>query len=380
MENLSILSLFNNSLKVELPKQAPVNQGEFENVFKKYLERAENNAPKQADTAQKTEKESVQAEEPKTPEEVIDNLNISEDKKAELKRMMSKIESEEDAKELLAEMALAIQEAGGSENQLDMALTDLAKTLLSSETDDFAGRSVLLESTLDEIVASQNFAKQQNPQLTAIKGGNGEASQQQQQKNSEEVIRVVQNATEELPEELQKKIMEAVSDKRAGVKDVKVDFASELHAKTEPTEKVIKAEIKIESPRDIMKFAEIVELAKTQKANKINLQLHPQELGKVNIELVEQAGKVSGKVTFESETARNLFANNIEGLRQQLAEKGVIVESLEFLFQDLEHHEFAGWEGKEGNKGGKSGEGVGDELNSDEENEDSPQRNDNIYA
>ncbi len=140
--------------------------------------------------------------------------------------------------------------------------------------------------------------------------------------------------------------------------------------------KVIKAEIRIESPRDIMKFAELVELAKSQKATRLNIQLHPQELGRVNIELTEQAGRVSGKVMFESETARNLFSNNAEGLRQQLADKGVIVENLEFIFKESEHHEFAGWEGREGKKNGNANKGVLADLDNEQEKDEA----DGVYA
>jgi flagellar hook-length control protein FliK len=154
--------------------------------------------------------------------------------------------------------------------------------------------------------------------------------------------------------------------------DTQQQSTGDFTAKSPMTEKVITTEIKIEKPQDIMKFAELVEIAKSQNVSKINVQLNPQELGRVNIELTEHSGKVTGKVTFESETARNYFSNNMESLKQQLADKGVIVENLEFLFKDFEHHEFAGWDngqkkGGTGNGSGSSDEGIIEEESAQEE-------------
>jgi len=395
MENLSILNLFNASInKIELPKQAPKEpQGEFENVFKKYLDRsAKSEEPKKADTALKDEKVSVKKEEPETPEEVINNLDIPEDQKEELKNMLAQVDSPESAEELLEAMVKAIQaNVGSGENDVEIALTDMAKAILSSDEEISKEDNFLLEASLDKIIEVQKYSgqvaqKDQAPQLTALKGGqqNSEVAAQNgdaegEKKKSENIFKLTDDKQEKLSPELEKKIIEAVEKKvetKAGNNDLRSDF----QLKSESTEKVIKAEIKIESPKDIMKFAEMVELAKTQKANRLNIQLHPQELGKVSIELVEQSGRITGKVAFESEAARNLFASNGESLRQQLAEKGLVVENLEFLFQDFDQHQFAGWNSKDGKQDGKqSGGSLQDEMTEESEAE-TPQDSGNVYA
>jgi len=384
MENMSILNLFSAKAGLEMPKQTPASgQGEFENVFKKYLDRSE--TPVNTDTAQ-NQKKSVKAEEPETPEEVIDSLNIPEDDKAELKRMLEEAETPEDVSAFLDKMMAMMQDAGESLENVEIAITDLAKVILGSDAEKTAKDNILLEESLDKIVEIQSVQKT-TPQLSVVKNNtvqnpSDKASQPQTSGDSgqnesrkEVLLSMVEKNSSMIPEEVKAKIAEIVEKPTEG--QARTDLDNGFTLKSDVTEKVIKAEIKIESPRDILKFAELVELAKNQKATTINIQLHPQELGKVNIQLTEQAGKISGKITFESENAKNLFTSNADGFRQQLADKGIAVENLEFLFKESEHHEFAGWEGREGKKsGGSSFKG----HENDPEDEQETEEAEGIYA
>ncbi|PLX65946.1 MAG: hypothetical protein C0603_13300 [Denitrovibrio sp.] len=378
MENMSILNLFSAQPNIELPKEAAsTGQGEFENVFKKYLDRSEK--PAETDTAE-TKSKSVKAEEPETPEEVIENLDIPKEEKAELKRLLAEAESPEDVKKLLDRIVEMMQEAGEAVGDIETAMTDIAKSILGSEGDRTPKENIILEQSLDKIVALQTQQKN-TPQLTVVKT-DGKTTQEdtskQNEPKKEAFLSMVQKNSEYIPADIKDKLLELATEAKAEKPNTN-NIENNFTLKSDESEKVIKAEIRIESPRDIMKFAELVELAKNQKATKLNIQLHPQELGRVNIELTEQAGKISGKVMFESETARNLFANNAEGLRQQLADKGVTVENLEFLFSESEHHEFAGWEGREGKgsrKGGNINMGVLADLNNEQETDEA----DGVYA
>lgn len=369
MDNLSVLNLFSTQASVELPKVTDNGRGEFENVFKKYLERSDDRKPLKTDTAQQEQK-SVKAEEPETPEEVIDNLDIPEDQKAELKRMLEEAETEEDISLFLDEL-MVLAEDGAEE-----VLSQMAMAVLTTENRS-PKESMILEQSLDQIAAIQSKASNQ-PQLTLVKNDSAQTEVSDDNPDKGAKKELVMNANQqqkqgEIPAELKAKIAEVVVSQEKPTETIDNGFT----VKQELSDKVIKAEIKVEGPKDIMKFAELIELAKSQKANKLNIQLHPQELGKMTIELTEQAGRVSGKVTFESETARNLFTNNIEGLKQQLADKGVVVENLEFLFKDDEHHEFAGWEGREGKK---SGNGISVNFDDEEESEGDTEEADGIYA
>lgn len=383
MENISILNLFSAKVNLELPKaSAGTGQGQFEDVFKKYLDRSGDDAQtlKPQDTSA-NDQTSVKAEEPETPEEVIDNLDIPEEQKAELKRMLEDAETSEDISAFVDELMIA----AGDESE--SVLTQLAMSLLSGETGQTEQSSMLLEETLDEIAALQ--AQGSQPQLTLIKNDNAvnatdaaaEASADGDEGTSkrEMLLNLAQekNSEQQLSADMKAKLAELAANGQKTDKVTTETTESGFTMKAESSEKVITTEIKIESPKDIMKFAELMELAKSQKANKLTVQLTPQELGKVSIELIEQAGKVSGKITFESETAKHLFTSNSEALRQQLADKGIIVENLEFVFKDFEQHEFAGWEGREGKN---SGNANGAELLNDESEEESPEEESGIYA
>jgi flagellar hook-length control protein FliK len=388
MENISILNLFSAQVNVEMPKAAAdTGQGQFEDVFKKYLDRSGDDAQtlKTKDTSAAQDQKSVKAEEPETPEEVIDNLDIPEEQKAELKRMLSEAETEEDVSAFIDELMIAAQ------NESEDVLTQLALSVLGGEGTQTEQDTMILEQALDQIAAIQAQTNNQ-PQLTLVKNETtatnatdaaAQASAEGDEGTSkrEMLLNLAQEKSSEqqLSAEMKQKIAE-LAEAAKGQKTEKVTTEtseSGFTIKSETTEKVITTEIKIESPKDIMKFAELMELAKGQKANKLTVQLTPQELGKVNIELTEQAGKISGKITFESDAAKHLFTSNSEALRQQLADKGIIVENLEFVFKDFDQHEFAGWEGKEGKKSG-SANGAG--LLSDESDEEKSEEDNGIYA
>ena len=386
MENISILNLFSAKVNIEMPKAAAdTGQGQFEDVFKKYLDRSGEEAQslKTKDTSAAQDQKSVKAEEPETPEEVIDNLDIPEEQKTELKRMLADAETEEDVSAFVDELMIAAQD------ESEDVLTQLALSVLGGEGCQTEKDTMVLEKALDQIASIQ--AQTNNQQhLTLVKNETTTATEASAQASEEGdegtskrdmLLNLAQekNSEQQLSSDLKQKIAE-LAEVAKGQKTEKVTTEtteSGFTIKSENTEKVITTEIKIESPKDIMKFAELMELAKGQRANKLTVQLTPQELGKVNIELTEQAGKISGKITFESDAAKHLFTSNSEALRQQLADKGIIVENLEFVFKDFDQHEFAGWEGKEGKNNG-SAKGTG--LFTDESEEETSEEDNGIYA
>lgn len=436
MENISILKLFSPAVSADTVKStgSGQTQGEFEDVFKSYLNRSgtggkhentktEDNSKHANDTkhAEKTKtvkngNESKQTassktektghlkkaddadKEPETPEEVIDSLKLSEDMKKKLKAMLAAAQTPEAMKAFLDKLTQAMKESGATDQDMEDVFTEMAMTVLTKPSQPTEKDTMLMEQSLDRISEIQNAQDQQAsaaaPQLSVVKPNQNQNQQDtkaevkteeasanhSQQKGSSESraqVFIPKEESENLPKELKDKIVELVS-KHADKKEKASDQGNSFEAKTDFTEKVIKTEIKIQSPRDILKFAELVELAKSQKATKINIQLHPQELGRVSIELTEHAGKVSGKVFFESNTARHMLASNMEGLKQQLADKGVTVENLEFLFKDFDQQGFSGWQGNEERKGGSGPQdtftGFPDEESSDEE------MSDGIYA
>ena len=390
-------------------------KSEFEDVFRSYLDKT---GASQKPTVVRTDKtdtqktvtgtESAQTQETETPEQVIDRLDISDEAKAELKQMLAEADTQEGADAFVQQLLTMLQKAGMTFEQVEDVMTDLAASMINPAAGAQPVPAVVLESVLDSIVEIQDgmpdpkaqfvmpekkeektltivdhTAKEQKPAETPRTDTQNTTQQKPAAETGMKETAVKQEAPAAQPVN-----PEAAAEPEAEVKtaqtaqtatdaeEVVIDLAakrveakadtgsqnSDFMAKPHITEKVMVNEIKIEKPQDILKFAELVEIAKGQNVSKINVQLNPHELGKVNIELSEHSGKVTGKITFESESARNYFASNMDSLKQQLADKGVVVENLEFLFKDFEHHEFAGWDNRQnkGGNGGQSGQAVTD--------------------
>lgn len=116
--------------------------------------------------------------------------------------------------------------------------------------------------------------------------------------------------------------------------------------------------VKVKDPNGILKIADAIALTKNNGEKKLTLQLYPRALGQVNIELIESNGKLSAKIMFEKDTARWMLHGQAEQLKQVLEEKGIVIESMEFLFADLNQKDQASEQSffnKKG-KGGSSGQ------------------------
>lgn len=446
MENLSMLKLFNSVLKSGMTQSGSSSSASgssssasesgksgFEDVFKSYLDKTgsqqkptvvktDTSAQETQNTAESDTTET--ATDAETPEKVIDSLNISEEAKTELKKLLADADTQEEADAFVQQLLTMLQQAGMTVEQVEDVMTDLASSIISPAEGIPQAAPVVLESVLDSIVKIQDSGqepktqfvmpeKQQEQKLTVVDESVKNSSQQQtekpavvQQNTAQQQTPQTKPVTEqqaaqtaETPETAEaepelKTAAQTTQTEAAGTEETVIDLAAkrveakadthqqgtgDFTAKTPMTEKIVTTEIKIEKPQDIMKFAELVEIAKSQNASRINVQLNPLEMGKVNIELTEQSGKVSGKVTFESETARNYFANNMDSLKQQLADKGVVIENLEFLFKDFDHHEFAGWDN--GQKKGGTSSGSGSSDGAATEDESAQEENDSvIYA
>ncbi len=471
MENLSILKLFSSSVKTDTANSTGSSssassalssfsagadsESAFEDVFRSYLDKTDASSNIQItearQTAAKIEKQiksevsqndaadsadtentlgsiaSGDAQETaETPEEVIDGLDVSDEVKENLKKMLAEMETSDDVDAFVQELLASMQAAGMTVDQVETALTEMAASLLdgTSEIVTPAVSSAVVEKILDSIVQLQNTQK--NPEALFVMPDQVEESTIQQKLTVINQIRE-ENETEEIklnaelhssrPDEMKTTEAEGEAEQTAPEKIVKAEAepvevktantsetettaednvielavkktdtsmksdsqTSDFTARSPFTEKVITAEIKIEKPQDIMKFAELVEIAKNQNATKINIQLNPADLGRVSIELTDNAGKITGKVTFESDTAKNIFAANIDSFKQQLAEKGITVENLEFLFKDFDQHQFAGWDNKQ-NKNGGSSNGTVAGISADKESVEAEDDDSVIYA
>jgi flagellar hook-length control protein FliK len=93
-------------------------------------------------------------------------------------------------------------------------------------------------------------------------------------------------------------------------------------------------DLEIVEARDIKKVAELIQFIKTGNQKKLTIQLMPKELGRLSIELVDTSGKLTAKITMESDQTKSLLVNNAESIRLQLESKGIVLEKMEFLFAE----------------------------------------------
>ena len=380
MNLVSLMNMFSaneqDNLSGSVKKSA---KGEFDGVFKKYLDRGNSDSAKDVEKAEKFAEKL---------EKTIDDMDIPEDEKKSLKESVRNIESSEDAREFVEKLAEVVEEYGLPYAQV---FKDMADSVFLKEAElavDVDGQSTGAEELEKKLQV-----------LSLLKGSQGNAEKVSQEavdldefiakmKNNGEKaaeklgVKVSQNSDEDGPEikitqdssKSADEAEEAVKSETASQEDGsdaqadefldnKPEFRTTTTLKADNTSKednILKfetltevkdsknaqnqrlyTEVKVDKPRDILKIAEYVEVAKSQGSKKLTVQLQPANLGKVNIELVEHAGKVSARVLFDIEVTKNMMAAQMESLKQQFQEKGIQVEKMEFIFTDMKQHDEA---------------------------------------
>ncbi len=100
----------------------------------------------------------------------------------------------------------------------------------------------------------------------------------------------------------------------------------------------------------------------TADTSSIELQLTPENLGKVYIKVAQEAGQITAQITAQSEAAREALASQINGLKETLNMQGLKVEAVEVTAQphkfeqNLEGNAQQNYD-EQLNRGGESSEG-----------------------
>jgi flagellar hook-length control protein FliK len=82
----------------------------------------------------------------------------------------------------------------------------------------------------------------------------------------------------------------------------------------------------------ISDLIELIEFVKNGETKKISVKLEPDFLGKMNIHLSDNAGKLSAKIFVEQDSVRHFLISNLEAIKQQLNEKGIFIDNMDFMF------------------------------------------------
>jgi flagellar hook-length control protein FliK len=124
--------------------------------------------------------------------------------------------------------------------------------------------------------------------------------------------------------------------------------------------------INMNSTNKVNEIIEIIELIKNGETKKMTVKLEPDFLGKMNIHLTENAGKISAKIFVEQEIVKHFMVANIDSIKQQLNDKGIIIDNMDFMFMGDYQNREEFREAKNGNSGHfTQGEKMRDEEGSD---------------
>jgi flagellar hook-length control protein FliK len=92
--------------------------------------------------------------------------------------------------------------------------------------------------------------------------------------------------------------------------------------------------LKWESVKDAANLAKIVQQAGQNGATKLTVRLNPENLGRLEIQLTEVGGRIDAKIMASSTESKALLVSHGDAIRQQLVEKGIHIDNMDFSFHD----------------------------------------------
>lgn len=97
--------------------------------------------------------------------------------------------------------------------------------------------------------------------------------------------------------------------------------------------------INMNSGTKVNDFIEIIEFIKNGESKKMTVKLEPDFLGKMNIHLTENAGKINAKIFVEQEVVKHYLVANLDSIKQQLNDKGIVIDNMDFMFMGYDQNQ-----------------------------------------
>jgi len=266
-----------------------------------------------------TRAETLQSPEIKQNLQVKDNINkmqISEQKKKELKSDYDDIKDDNDRDRFLEKLDDEAAKSGGAVNEAAAKkIKDVVRQQANNAQMNKEDQQSMFKSQLNvQDTETAETDASLDDMITEVKNMLGSEG-----KNALGFVKLVNINFNQDSQTLTADVVKGNGEKSGG-----------------NSKNLIMQQVKVSDPKSILKFADMLEVSKENGIKKLTIQLRPHDLGKMNVELIDQAGKISAKLMFENEGAKNLMMSQMEALKQQLAEKGIIVENMEFLFTGSE--------------------------------------------
>lgn len=345
---------FGNAISAQNGSQA--SKSSFDDFLKNRLTGTDVKAASEKAQTERPVKRDPKAEAGK----VIDGLSIPAEQKEKLKKELDSLETEEDAVAFLENLEEILMLNGIG---VEETVAKFSEAFVAEDAQNAAGSTALDSAMLKALKAKGYTQAEQNltdSEQQAAKEAFEKLSMPKEAKISKEEVKIAEIVkpltAEDVPSEEQ-----IAKTSTADIPDMDVGETVIKPGQNILTEQE-QPEIKIVTPRDINKIADFVQYTKAGDQKKLTIQLMPKELGKLHIELVDNAGKISARITMESDQARNLLVNNAESVRQQLEAKGIVLEKMEFFFAEKDSKDGTDQQFfRKKNSGGSKGEfAVGD--------------------
>lgn len=111
--------------------------------------------------------------------------------------------------------------------------------------------------------------------------------------------------------------------------------SSEANAKYETAQaRDAAAPYNVKDVRDIERLVRTMQSSVSKGESKLTVVLTPENLGKLQIQLTETGGKITAKFLSDNEQSHKLIMAQGDMLKNQLSEKGIVIDNMEFAFND----------------------------------------------
>lgn len=111
--------------------------------------------------------------------------------------------------------------------------------------------------------------------------------------------------------------------------------SSEANAKYETAQaKETQAPYNMKDVRDIERLVRTMQSSVSKGQSKLTVVLTPENLGKLQIQLTETGGKITAKFLSDNEQSHKLIMAQSDMFKNQLSEKGIVIDNMEFAFND----------------------------------------------
>lgn len=147
------------------------------------------------------------------------------------------------------------------------------------------------------------------------------------------------NASHHFLDTLTQSMGEVFQSQNAQVNQVNEAFET-IAARTEPV-----------NPRMVLdQIVEKIKVSSLENEAQMNIQLKPEHLGKLSMEVVSRQGILTAHITVENEKTKEMLEQNIQSLRESLENKGLVIQALEVAVGQNKNDDRQTYEGSKTNR------------------------------